>query len=247
MKTIRENERRFTGTIEELILRTGLGVVIVWLASCLVTARYAPDVCTGIFKQTGFHAMGGRLAGITSGLTTGLPGWLVVAVAFAADMTVVCLLYPVIIYSYERGARRWFMRGTIGSTVEAARSGRKKVRRWGIVGIVFFVWFPFYTTGPLIGAIIGYFLRLRAWVTLVSVGIGTLLAIVSWTALSDPLLSWLEEVAKGFTAYVPWIIVVLVLVGFAAAWILRRMKRSAATRKPPSEDPEESEEKSDAA
>jgi uncharacterized membrane protein len=218
-----------------------------WVAAYVVTALYAPGVFTGMLKQVGAHALGGRLAGIAAGLTAGLGDRLVVAIAVATDLTVVSTLYPLIIYSYERGARRWFMRGTVQSTIMAAQSGQKRVRRWGIVGIVFFVWFPFYTTGPLVGAVIGYFLRLRTWVTFVAVGVGTLLAIISWTAVSRPLLKWIKDVAPGLLAYVPWIIVAIVLAGVAVAWIYRRMKRPSATAEPSSENPEESNEKSDAA
>lgn len=247
MKTIRENDLCFIGSIEAFIFWIGLCQVGLWVGAYVVTALYAPGIFTGMLKQVGAHALGGRLAGITAGITAGLGDRLVVAIALATDLTLVSTLYPLIIYSYERKARRWFMRGTVQSTIEAAQSGQKRVRRWGIVGIVFFVWFPFYTTGPLVGAVIGYFLRLRAWVTFVAVGAGTLLAVLSWTAVSGPLLKWLAEWAKGLVAYVPWIIVAVVLVGVAVAWIHRRVKRSAASTEAPSDRQDPDEETSDAA
>jgi uncharacterized membrane protein len=247
MKPIRENNLRFIGSIEAFIFWMGLCQVGLWLVAYVVTAFYAPGIFTGMLKQVGAHALGGRLAGITAGLDAKLGDWLVVAIALATDLTVVSTFYPLIIYSYERGTRRWFMRGTVRSTIEAAQSGRKRVRRWGIVGIIFFVWFPFYTTGPLVGSVIGYFLRLRAWVTLVAVGVGTLLAIVSWTAASGPFLEWLKGVAPGLPAYVPWIIVTIVLAGVAVAWLHRRRKRPAATAEPSPGPQEQREETDDAA
>ncbi len=247
MKPIRKNNLRFIGSIEALIFWIGLCQVALWLVAYVLTALYAPEVFTGMLKQVGAHALGGRLAGIAAGLTAGLGDRLVVAIALATDLTVVATLYPLIIYSYERGARRWFMRGTVQSTIMAAQTGQKRVRRWGIAGIVFFVWFPFYTTGPLVGAVIGYFLRLRAWVTFVAVGVGTLLAIISWTAVSRPLLRWLDGVWKGFAAYVPWIIVAIVLASVAVAWMYRRVKRPAASTEPPSHRQDSDEETSDAA
>jgi len=247
MQPIRKNNLRFIGSIEAFIFWIGLCQVGLWVAAYVVTALYAPGIFTGMLKQVGAHALGGRLAGIAAGLTAGLGDRLVVAIAVATDLTVVSTFYPLIIYSYERGARRWFMRGTVESTIMAAQSGQKRVRRWGIVGIVFFVWFPFYTTGPLVGAVIGYFLRLRTWVTLVAVSVGTLLAIVSWTAVSRPLLKWIKDVAPGLLAYVPWIIVAIVLAGVAVAWIHRRVRRPAASTEPPSDRQDPDEEKSDAA
>jgi uncharacterized membrane protein len=230
VKSIRRNNGVFAGSVEELILRIGLYLVILWLVVCIVAAWHAPHHCVGALKAVGYHALGGRAAGISAGLGAGLPIWLVVTVAFAMDTTIIFLLYPLVVYSYERGARRWFTRGTVESTIDAASSRRKGVARWGIAGIVFFVWFPFYMTGPLVGAVIGYFLALRPWVNLTAVSGGTLLAIVSWTFLFDWLLSMLKEVAAGLTGYVPLAVVVFVLLGVLAAHVLSRRKRAWARK-----------------
>ena len=225
MNSIRQNKGVFTGSVEELILRIGLYVVILWLVACNVASRHAPDHCIGALGAVGHHAIGGRAAGISAGLNAGLPLWLVVVVAFAMDTAVVFLLYPLAVYSYERGARRGLLRGTFEPMIEAASTGSRRFRRWGIAGIVFFV---FYMTGPLVGSVIGYFLGLRPWVNLTAVASGTLLAIISWTFVFDWLLSALREVAKGLEAYVPLAVVVLVLLGVLAARLRWRMKPARA-------------------
>ena len=60
MKSIRQNEGRFTGSTEELILELGLCIVILWLLACIATAWHAPHHCLGMLKAVGYHAIGGR-------------------------------------------------------------------------------------------------------------------------------------------------------------------------------------------
>lgn len=236
------NEKaRFAGTPLERIVRLGLCAMALWLVSLVLASWFAPVQCVGMLKVAAYHAAGGRAAGISAGLAAELPHWLVVLLAFFVDMTVVFLFYPLIVYSYERGVRRRLLGATIESTLESARKQHKKVSRYGIAGLLFFVWFPFYMTGPLIGALIGYFLGMRPWANLLTVGSGTLLAIISWTFLLGQLQKLLEEVAAGMVAYIPVIVVGLVLAGLAAARLRPWKKRPA----PPADegaadgDPEE--------
>jgi uncharacterized membrane protein len=226
VKNIRQNGGRFAGSIEESVLRLGGCIVIMWLVVCNVLARHRPDYCMGILQAVGYHSLGGRAAGISAGLEAGLPGWVVAVETFAMEVTLVCLFYPLAVYSYERGARRWFTRGTIESTIDAAQASHGKVARWGVVGIVLFVWFPLYMTGPLVGAIIGYLLGLRPWVTLTAVWVGTALAIVSWVFVFDRLLGLLEGMIEGVGPYIPAGVVAFVLMTMVLAYLARRWKRA---------------------
>jgi uncharacterized membrane protein len=229
MKNIRQNGGRFAGSVEESVLRLGGCLVILWLVVCNVLVRRAPQYCVGILWAAGYHFLGGRAAGISAGLGAELPGWVVAVETFAVEVTLVCLFYPLAIYSYERGARRWFTGGTIEATIDAARTSHGKVGRWGVVGIVFFVWFPLYMTGPLVGAVVGYLVGLRPWVTLTAVWVGTALAIVSWVFVFDWLLILLEGMVEGIGAYIPLAVVVFVLATMVPAYLGRRWK-GARTR-----------------
>ena len=224
-----DEKRRFAEARLEKIVGLGLCIIALLLISLIVIWWYAPAYCTGMLKVVGFQVVGGgRASGISAGLAAGLPKWLVVVLAFFVDMTAVCLLYPLVIYFYEHGVRQRLLGETIVSTLESARRQRSKLSRYGIIGLILFVWFPFYMTGPLIGAVIGYFIGLRPWVNLATVGSGTLLAIISLTFFFDLLYRLLEEVASGLTKYVPFVVVGLVLAGLAAMR-LRRGKKGAQT------------------
>lgn len=217
--------QRFAGTTEEAVLRIGFYVVILWLVSIILTSWYVPRYCLGMLRIVSYQAFGGRAAGITAGTVVGLPKWLIVTMSFAVDMTAVFLVYPLIIYSYKYGVRRWLPRGTIQSTIESAHKRRRWVARYGLIALIFFVWFPFYMTGPLVGAVIGYFLGLRAWVNLSVVSFGTLLAVISWTFVFDWLYVLLKEVAGELMGYAPLAVLALVLLVVLAVRLGTRWRR----------------------
>jgi hypothetical protein len=57
------------------------------------------------------------------------------------------------------------------------------VRRYGIIGLFAFVWFPFWMTGPVVGSVIGFLLGMRIWLNMTVVLTGTYVAIVGWAFL----------------------------------------------------------------
>jgi hypothetical protein len=79
--------------------------------------------------------------------------------------------------------------------------------KWGIPGLLIFVWFPFWMTGPVVGCIIGFLIGMRPWVNLTVVLLGTYLAIVSWGLVLNQIY---EELAK-IGPYVPFVFVGIIL------------------------------------
>ena len=78
-----------------------------------------------------------------------------------------------------------------------------------------FVWIPFWMTGPVVGAIIGFLIGLRSWVNLTVVLSGTCLAILAWALLIQKLHSLVE----GYGSFVPMAMVL----GFILVILLRRV------------------------
>jgi hypothetical protein len=98
------------------------------------------------------------------------------------------------------------------------------VRRFGIGGLFFFVFVPFWMTGPVVGAIIGFLIGLRPWVTVTVVLVSTYIAIGIWALLLNELSVWAETVNQ-FAPYV--LVLVLVLAGFAMHWLHGRRDRAS--------------------
>lgn len=68
--------------------------------------------------------------------------------------------------------------------------------RFGIVGVFIFVFVPFWMTGPVVGAIIGFLIGLKPRVNLPLVLSATYVATVVWALLLDELQSLAEPVNR---------------------------------------------------
>lgn len=132
------------------------------------------------------------------------------------------IIYPLFILSWNKllhfkRLKRWSDR--LHAT---AQRYRDKIQRYGIIGLFAFVFFPFWMTGPIVGAIIGYLMGLRHRVTLPVVILGTFLATMGWAWLLERIRRW----AATFDKRAPWLIVaaigLLVVLGFLIRQIRRR-------------------------
>ncbi len=76
-------------------------------------------------------------------------------------------------------------------------------------------------TGPLVGAIIGYFLRLKPYVNIAVVLGGTFLAVVSWVIFFRKIIS----VSGEFSFLIPVVVIAMALIVFVV--IRTRNRREA--------------------
>ncbi len=94
------------------------------------------------------------------------------------------------------------------------------VRKFGIAGLFVFVFTPFWMTGPVVGAIIGFLIGLRPWVNLAVVLVATYVAIGVWGLLLNELSVWASTVNR-FAPYALFLAIVLIA---AAMHVLSRQR-----------------------
>jgi hypothetical protein len=102
------------------------------------------------------------------------------------------------------------------------------VRKFGIAGLFVFVFLPFWMTGPVVGAIIGFLIGLRAWVNMGVVLVATYVAIGVWALLLNELSAWAATVNR-FAPYALFLAIVLIAV---AMYLLHR-RRDCPPEDPP--------------
>lgn len=154
------------------------------------------------------HATGGRLAGISSALGSGFPVAQVILLASLIEGTIVCLFFSVFCLSVKRLIVFPFLDDMMANVHRSAKNQRSKRLKWGIPGLIVFVWFPFFMTGPVIGSVIGYLLGMPPWVVVGVVFLGTVGAIISWTFAINPVIEWAGRIGE----FVPLILVLILLV-----------------------------------
>ncbi|NOY79428.1 MAG: small multi-drug export protein, partial [Kiritimatiellaeota bacterium] len=171
------------------------------------------------------HLTTGRAGGITTALSVGFSRLQAIALGSLIEGAVVCLFFPIFSLSFKRLIRLPFLDETLDRMHRSAEAQRQRVLHWGVPGLLAFVWFPFFMTGPLVGSVIGFLLGMRPAVVVGVVLSGTILAIVSWTYALGHVIEWARRIGEVLP-----LMVVLILVLLVAAYRLRQMAAAAHRR-----------------
>jgi uncharacterized membrane protein len=213
--------RQLFRTTEGRIFVLGIAIALVGLIVMGVMAFWSlPSVhMIGVMSFT--NIIFGRAVSMSLGYAGGYEHALVVPVNMWVETVLVLLFYPLFVFSMRKLVVLPSLKRFLDHTHEAAERHHDKVRRYGIVGLFVFVWFPFWMTGPVVGAAIGYLLAFPAWLTLSIVLVGTYIAMLAWAWV----LFGLYTRAAVFGPWAPALIVGLfILIVLAGYWRHRRRK-----------------------
>jgi uncharacterized membrane protein len=200
-------ERQMISSPEGWIFVAGGALIFLYLCAVGITWLRAPATGHDLLLMTSSHVLGGRAAGMSYGYTQGYSPSIVILVNAVIETFMVLLVYPLFVFSYKKLFIIKPLENTLQRTERAARRMQPKVMRWGIPGLLVFVWFPFWMTGPVVGCIIGFLIGLRPWVNMAVVIAGTYLAILSWGLV----LKQVHEVLRQIGPYVPFVFVGIIL------------------------------------
>lgn len=109
-----------------------------------------------------------------------------------------------------------------------AERHKRIVEPFGAIGLWVFVFFPFWSTGALVGGVVGYLLGMRTWVVMASVLSGHVISVVSLIWFFDTMYEVAEEINRGAGRFLPWIALGVVIGGAAALRLARRLRRAEA-------------------
>jgi uncharacterized membrane protein len=185
------------------ILNSGVLFLLIWSLTILATLLIEEANSAGLFAMVATHVVSGRAGGISVGLEMSLPSWLIVLNSTAVDTIIVLILYPIFVLSYNKTVKNGFIKSFIESSIHAADNNRTKVGKYGIIGLLLFVWFPLHMTGPLAGAILGFLIGIPTRKTIAIVVTGTFLAVLSWLFIFRQLF----ELTGRFSLIIPVVVV----------------------------------------
>jgi len=213
--------RRQFRTTEGRILWLGIIVALVGAIVAVLVASGSAQTLNMIGVMSFSNILFGRAVSMSIGYAGGYGHELVLPVNMWVESVLVLLLYPAFVFSMRSLAVFPWLKRFLEVTHDAAERHHDKVRRYGIAGLFIFVWFPFWMTGPVVGAAIGYLLGLPAWVTVSIVLLGTYIAMSAWAWLLLGLHTRAAVFAPWAPALIVGIFVLIVLVGY---WLHRHRK-----------------------
>ena len=219
------HETLFAST-EGRFLGLGLALTGLMLLAFWIGWHLFPDSVLPYAIMTGLNLIIGREAGMSFGYASGFDHAHVVPLNILIETVQVLVIYPLFVLSTRQLIKLRTLQPFITRIHRAAESRGGMVRKFGVIGLFVFVFAPFWMTGPVVGAIIGFLIGLRPWVNLAVVLVATYVAIGVWALLLNELNVWAATVNQ-FAPYALFLAIVLIA---AAMHLLGRHRDRAAQK-----------------
>lgn len=204
---------------EGRLLATGLAMALGIAAAVGIGLMLAPADTMNFAAVIGLNLVIGRAAGMSFGYASGLGHFEVIVCNLVVETAQVLVVYPLFVLGWQELIDTRRIAPLLDRLRATAESGHGGVRRWGIVGLFVFVFMPFWMTGPVVGAIIGFLLGLRPALNLAVVLSATTLAVIAYATVLQQVDAWAARVHP-YAVFA--VIVALALLAWAVArWLGR--------------------------
>ena len=212
---------------EGRMLLAGLALTGLMLLGFGIGWTLFPDSILQYAAMTGLNLLIGPGAGMTFGYASGMTHLQVMPLNMLVETLHVLIFFPLFALSWQHLFDLPVLKSFVARMHEAAELRGGMVRKFGIAGLMVFVFVPFWMTGPVVGSIIGFLIGLRPWVNLTIVLLSTYVAISLWALLLNELSAW----AATFNRLAPWALLVAIVLIAAAGHLLHRSRnRHAASQ-----------------
>jgi uncharacterized membrane protein len=193
---------KFISTKEGQIFTFGVLLLLTYLGVIISTYLFSVEDANNLIVITVTNFLFGRAAGISYGYSAGFDDLVIIVVNIVIELITVLLIYPLFVFSWKKSSKIRGLENFFSKVKEMRIKYSDFFEKYGKYGLFIFVWFPFWMTGPVVGAIIGFLIGIRHFHTMLIVITGTSLAIVVWTYSLKELIALLSQLS----AYAPYIL-----------------------------------------
>lgn len=195
-------------------LAIGLALAGASLAAFGVGWLVRPQLTLQLAAMTGLNLLIGRAAGLSYGFAAGLDPLPVLLANMLAETAQVLIVYPLVVIGWRHLPQLPRLRPWLERLRVDAQSRQGWAQRFGIAGLFAFVFVPFWMTGPVVGAVIGFLLGLRSHVIVATVLSATYVAIVVWALAIGGLSTLAATAAQRWAIFVA----IAAVAALALAW-----------------------------
>jgi uncharacterized membrane protein len=179
--------------VEVRILFVGL---VLALLACLYLA-FLLFTNPGLYRVLSYtaivHIMGGRGLGVATCLSANISLFNTILYNFFLEVVIVLITYGIVVLVMRNVIQPKLLHSTVRQAELTAQKQKTNIKRYGAIGLFFFVMFPFFMTGPVIGALIGYLLHYRAINNFLIVFSGTLCSIVIYALVGNNIIQYISQ------------------------------------------------------
>lgn len=173
----------------------GFLCLVVTLTVFVLTAWRLGSPYDQVWQLILAHIVGGRALNAGRGIDLGFSPYFILFQSFMQDFIIMFFVYPLFVKGYEHLSGWPFLGSSLKNVHESALKHRKRIAPYGAIGLTLFVIFPFWSTGPLVGVLVGYLLGMRAWITFSTVIVGDIIAVAVWIWAYDRLFAYNRDMA----------------------------------------------------
>jgi uncharacterized membrane protein len=163
-----------------LVVTVGIAMAVALVFLILYFVFTNPGMAKILSAAFVTHSFGGRAAGVGLCIMAGLSPFWNTMYNMYLEVMIVCFMYYLFVYSLTHHIRTHWVLSFVNNLRETAEKNKDKIGRYGWLGLFLFVMAPLPFTGPVMGSIIGYLLRMRASRNFSAVFLGTYAAIILW-------------------------------------------------------------------
>lgn len=158
-------------------------MLVVFLFLLALSAYFRPDEFNTLLGITASNIIFGRMAGLSIGISSQMDTTLLISFNLFIESIMVLIFYPLFVLSWK--SLHVVSYAPLSEFLKRSQASAEKyqplIKKYGILGLVFFVITPFAMTGPVVGSFVGYLMGLSHLKTLTGVLFSTLIAIILWT------------------------------------------------------------------
>jgi uncharacterized membrane protein len=159
-----------------------VGIILFFLLTGVIGYYASVDIETAKTLTLALiaHTFGGRAAGIGLCIMNGFGPTVTIAYNFYLEILIVCFSYSIFVLTANNYIKVVWVKNFMEKLAQKAVEQREKVRSFGWIGLFVFVMLPLPVTGPVVGSIIGYMLKINLFKNFTATASGTLAAIIVW-------------------------------------------------------------------
>ncbi len=179
--------------IEVKILLIGLMLTGILGLSLLLLLFMDPKLYGVLIETAALHLMGGRGAGVMICLLADISPLFTIFYNFYLEVLIVLIAYSMVVLIMRNVIEPKMFDAAVRRAELTAQRQKTTIKRYGGVGLFFFVMFPFFMTGPVVGSLIGYLINYRAIHNFLIIFSGTLTSIVIYTLIGNNLFQKIHQ------------------------------------------------------
>ncbi len=194
------------------IAPVGWALFAFWATVLVAWGIFHPDPYAQGWRLVLELAFLGRLVNVADGVALGFSKSYLLFQSGLQDIILLLVAYPPLVAVCQGAAQKTFVGRRLEAVRQTAELHKAKVEPLGALGLWIFVFFPFWSTGALIGGVVGYLLGMRPSVVFASVFSGHVLSVVGLVYFFDAMAQVAEAFNSGAVKFLPWIVLAIVLV-----------------------------------